>query len=194
MKNGKTDQKLMPAECLEKIEDFCVLVVDKNKKIIAYSKGCERIEEMKREDAIGKNPNEIYKPNDPDKTVSLDDEGRSLLLNTLKDGRCYKDTFSYYKTQNGKECTVLFNSFPVFDENGNIEMSVGTYREISEYFNLIDTINKKNHDNGTLSAVRLHNNTQYTFEDIIGESSEMKQCVEKAKLAGKTDRSEEPHV
>ena len=47
MKNGKTDQKLMPAECLEKIEDFCVLVVDKNKKIIAYSKGCERIEEMK---------------------------------------------------------------------------------------------------------------------------------------------------
>ena len=102
MKNGKTDQKLMPAECLEKIEDFCVLVVDKNKKIIAYSKGCERIEEMKREDAIGKNPNEIYKPNDPDKTISLENEGRSLLLNTLKDGRCYKDTFSYYKTQIGR--------------------------------------------------------------------------------------------
>ena len=54
MKNGKTEKKLMPTECLEKIEDFCVLVVDKNKKIIAYSKGCERIEEMKREDAIGK--------------------------------------------------------------------------------------------------------------------------------------------
>ena len=30
MKNGKTDQKLLPMECLEKIEDFCVLVVDKN--------------------------------------------------------------------------------------------------------------------------------------------------------------------
>lgn len=187
MKNGKTDKKLMPTECLEKIEDFCVLVVDKNKKIIAYSKGCERIEEMKREDAIGKNPNEIYEPNDPDKAITLNDENRSLLLNTLKDGRCYKDTFSYYKTQNGKECTVLFNSFPVFDESGNIEMSVGTYREISEYFNLIDTINKKNHDNGTLSAVKLHNNTQYTFEDIIGESNEMKQCIEKAKLAGTTD-------
>lgn len=38
MKNGKTDQKLMPAECLEKIEDFCVLVVDKNKKLSLIQK------------------------------------------------------------------------------------------------------------------------------------------------------------
>lgn len=187
MKNRQNKRNVIATECIEQIEDFCVLVADKSGNIIAYSKGCERIEEIKREDALGKNPNDLYYPNDPDKTILKSDKSRSLLLNTLEDGRYYKDTFSYYKTYKGKECTVLFNSFPVYDAENNIELAVGTYREISEYLNLIDTINKKNKDLENLKGVKLNNNTQYTFEHIIGESAEMEQCIERARMAGSTD-------
>ncbi|MEG0379409.1 MAG: hypothetical protein RR614_13110, partial [Eubacterium sp.] len=63
MEQKKKNRAKIQIECIEKIEDFCVLVADKEGKIVAFSKGCERIEDIKREDALGRNPNDIYYPN-----------------------------------------------------------------------------------------------------------------------------------
>ena len=37
----------LPVKAIERIEDVCIHVVDNTGKIVCYSKGCEKIENMK---------------------------------------------------------------------------------------------------------------------------------------------------
>ncbi|MEG0309901.1 MAG: sigma 54-interacting transcriptional regulator [Eubacterium sp.] len=186
-------QDTLSIEYIEKIEDFCLMAVDKSGKIVAYSKGCEHIEEMKREDVIGKSPADLYDtnypidPHNPNEYADVD--GISLILDTLHNGKVYNNFFCYYKTPKGKACNILYNAFPVYDKNGNIKMGICTYREMSDYLNLISIINKQQSDIKKLAGIKLHNGTQYTFDNALGVSPEMHQCLMQAKIAAGSNAS-----
>lgn len=47
---------------LERITDMAVMILDAEGRIICYSKGCEKIEALWRDEVIGKSPEELYKP------------------------------------------------------------------------------------------------------------------------------------
>ena len=41
---------------LERITDMAVMILDAEGRIICYSKGCEKIEALRRDEVIGKSP------------------------------------------------------------------------------------------------------------------------------------------
>lgn len=54
------ERESLPVKAIERIEDVCIHVVDNTGKIVCYSKGCEKIENMKHEDVIGKDSHTLY--------------------------------------------------------------------------------------------------------------------------------------
>lgn len=179
-----------PLECFESIKDFGLMIVDADGIIKFYSKGCELIEGFTKDEVLGKLPTEIYNTNYPDsvdgKDIYKDVRGKSIILNTVQTGKVYKNFFCYYKTSKGAYCNIILNSFPIYGDDGKIQYAVQTYREISDYLNLISIINKQAIDLKKLSRKNLKNGTQYTFEDVIGSSRKIKNCIKKAKIAADT--------
>jgi len=185
-------KELFPIGCFENIEDFGLMIVDAKGIIRLYSKGCELIEGFTKEEVLGKLPTDIYNTNYP---VSIDDgidvyeavRGKSIILDTLQNGTEYKNFFCYYKTSKDICCNIIVNSFPIYDGDGKIECAVATYREISEYLNLLSIIDKQALDLKKYSRRNLKNGTQYIFEDMAGSSREIKNCITKARIVADTN-------
>ncbi|MEG0681217.1 MAG: sigma 54-interacting transcriptional regulator [Eubacterium sp.] len=87
--NEALERELLPIKALERVEDVCIHVVDSTGKIVCYSKGCEKIENMKHEDVIGKNTAELY-----DYV-----ENESMQDYVLKTGKKVRDIHVKYKLQ-----------------------------------------------------------------------------------------------
>lgn len=167
---------------LEEIDDICLSIVDKNGKYTCYSKGCELIDGFKKENVIGKDPDELFRiPKGKDTKIS-----KSLILGTLKSGKPYKNFMNTYETKKGTSITALCNTYPIFSENGDVESVICTYREISDYLNLISTLNKQNLELKNISKVSFSNNTQYTFSSIIGKSPCLEKCIYQGQVAAET--------
>lgn len=183
---------IFPLKCFENIEDFGLMIVDAKGIIRLYSKGCELIEGFTKDEVLGKRPTDIYNTNYPDLVedeidIYEDVREKSIILDTLQAGKEYKDFVCYYKTSKDIYCNVIVNSFPIYDNDGKIQYAVATYREISDYLNLMSIINKQAMDLKKLSRKNLKNGTQYTFDEMIGSSSEIKKCISKAKIAADTN-------
>lgn len=171
--------KTVPIEDIEQIEDVCIHVVDCEGNIVCYSKGCEIIENTKREEVIGKNMSEIYN--------YLENE--SMELKVLQTGNVIKDVHVKYKSPSGKIADVISSTYPVFsrEDPKKVEAAICIYRDISDYIQMADTIKKLQAD---LRSQKVKNNgTQYIFDDIIGQSESMKECINHAIIAAETTAS-----
>jgi arginine utilization regulatory protein len=126
--------KTVPIEDIEQIEDVCIHVVDCEGNIVCYSKGCEIIENAKREEVIGKNMSEIYN--------YLENE--SMELKVLQTGNVIKDVHVKYKSPSGKIADVISSTYPVFsrEDPKKVEAAICIYRDISDYIQMADTIKK----------------------------------------------------
>ncbi|WKY45175.1 sigma 54-interacting transcriptional regulator [Eubacteriaceae bacterium ES2] len=168
--------KTVPIEDIEQIEDVCIHVVDCDGNIVCYSKGCEIIENTKREEVIGKNMSEIYN--------YLENE--SMELKVLQTGKVVKDVHVKYTSPTGKVADVISSTYPVFsrEDSKKVEAAICIYRDISDYIHMGNTIKKLQAD---LKSQQVKNNgTQYTFEDIIGKSESIKECIHHATIAAET--------
>ncbi|MEG0379341.1 MAG: sigma 54-interacting transcriptional regulator, partial [Eubacterium sp.] len=72
-------------------------------------------------------------------------------------------------------------------EQGDLKTVVCTYREISDYLNLMSVVNKQKIENK--QKMLLNNDTQFTFEEIRGNSTVLKETLERAKQIAKTDEA-----
>lgn len=168
---------------LERIIDMAVMILDAEGRIICYSKGCEKIEALRREEVIGKSPEDLY---NPQQFPNIIRPKRSMVLDTLKTGKIYQETLDYYTTVGGNEANILCSTYPIYGKHGKIDYALCIYREVSDYLEMIADGNKKQSDRQA-SSQYLQNGTQHTFANVIGSSPMLQKAVYRGKIAAKTD-------
>ncbi|MEA5072926.1 MAG: sigma 54-interacting transcriptional regulator [Eubacterium aggregans] len=163
----------IPLSALEAVEDVCIHISDISGKTICYSKGCEVIDNMQREDVIGRTDWEINEYID-----------ESMTKYVLRTGKKALDKHVRYRTPSGKIADVISSTYPIFasDNSKKVEAALCIYRDVSDYLQMSNTIKKLQADLKPINS----NGTQYTFKEIIGKSSIMQECIRHGKIAAES--------
>ena len=143
--------------------DDAISVVDEEGKGILINPAYTRITGLAEEEVIGKPA-----------TADIS-EGESIHLKVLQSRRAIRGS-KMRVGPNKKE--VIVNVAPII-VNGILKGSVGVIHDVSEIQSLTNELDRARRIIRTLEA-------KYTFDDIIGNSEEMKLAVEQAKLGAKT--------
>lgn len=140
-----------------------ISVVDEKGRGLLINRAYTRMTGLTEEDVIGK-PAEI--------DIS---EGESMHMQVLKTRRPVRGV--RMKVGPNKK-DVIVNVAPIIVD-GKLKGSVGVIHDVSEIQTLTNELNRARQIIRTLEA-------KYSFDDIIGESEEMKVAIEQAKLGAKT--------
>ncbi len=146
-------------------------IVDSLGKTIYYNEAMEKIEGVKREDVMGKEVHEYLK----------DIGETSTLMNCLKNGHEFKGVTQNYTNDKGKIITSINTTIPVKIEETTVA-AIEIARDMTQIKKLNETIcrleskidKKKNH---------------YVFRDIIGNSNEIKNEINKGIRASVSNSS-----
>lgn len=152
--------------------DVGIQVVDKTGKTIYYNEAMCNVEGFTSNEVIGKKVTEYLKGVEEDS---------STLMNALKNGEKYVDIIQHYSSFYGKEIVTINNTIPVFDDNEVIAAI-----EISKDLTQLKELNEKI---CRLQAINDNSSKYYTFKDIIGGSTVLKDSINKAKRASFSNSS-----
>ncbi|WP_077328534.1 sigma-54 interaction domain-containing protein [Virgibacillus siamensis] len=134
---------------------------------IIYNKKMMEIESMESADVLGKNVLDVF---------SFHENQHSTLVHALKTGKVTKDVRQTYFNNKGEEITTVNNTFPII-RNGKITEAVEIAKDVTQLENVI----KEN--------VLRKKNSNYTFDQIIGNSEAFTSVIEEAKLGTRTTSS-----
>ncbi len=149
-----------------------IFVSDNEGKVIFYNKTMEEIEEINRNNVIGKKILELY-------PVS---KKYSSTYTVMKSGEpVIEKEHSYIVAKNNKIVNVIYSTYP-FYMDGKLKATYCIIRDVTKmkdfltksieyYRKLSDKSEKNNNNNGTI----------YTFEDIITVSPKMKDTIKTAR-------------
>jgi len=150
-------------EAIIQSSDEAISVVDENGLGLMINPAYTRLTGLTENDVIGQPATvDIY-------------EGESMHLKVLKTRKPVRGV--PMKVGEHKK-DVLVNVAPVIVD-GMVKGSVGVIHDVSEIYALTKELNKAKQKIRTLEA-------KYTFDDIIGPSSEMQLALEQAKVGAKT--------
>ncbi|WP_106497195.1 sigma 54-interacting transcriptional regulator [Lentibacillus sp. Marseille-P4043] len=150
-------------EAIIQSSDEAISVVDEDGKGIMINPAYSRITGLKEAEVVGKPA-----------TVDIS-EGESMHMKVLKTRRPVRGV--RMKVGPAKR-DVLVNVAPIIVE-GKIKGSVGVLHDVSEIKTLTSELKRARQIIRNLEA-------KYTFDDIIGTSSEMKLALEQAKVGART--------
>ncbi|NLJ58017.1 MAG: sigma 54-interacting transcriptional regulator [Tissierellia bacterium] len=136
-----------------------VLTVDKDGFIMFMNQVGADILGVDRESSIGKHAADIvdFKP---------------VILDVLKTGKGYVDKEFLITKKSGEKTHFVKTAVPIKDDKGNIVTVVDTFRKINRVNKLVNKMN------GAYA--------NFSFDDIIGSSHKIKDCITKAKAAAKS--------
>lgn len=150
--------------------DACITIQDQTGKIIFCSKAFEPIEEYPAEFFIGKNLSDIQR----ELQVDL-----SFITDSMKDNKISSNIYLHYVSASGNPVTAVVDSFPIVSEQGVIG-STTVYRDYSKIKELSQKLFSLQNEVNYLRQKK-GNNTQYCFNNIVGESEEIRSMIEAAK-------------
>ncbi len=166
--NRESDLTHLLAQSINIINDG-IHIIDRNGVTVFYSRGLEKIERNKASLVVGKHISETYR---------LDEES-SILLKVLKSGKAITNHRATYYTRTGNEISIITNTYPLFDGDGQkIIGAVSVNSNITSNKQLVDTVI---HLQRQLYSNPTKNGTRYSFGDIIGDSSAIRNAVQLAK-------------
>jgi len=161
---------LLLLKALDTIEDG-IHIVDATGRTILYSKGCQRIENLKKREVLGKHISEAYQLNDE----------TSILLKVLKTGLPITGHHTTYMTSKGTTVNIITDTYPIFSK-GKIIAAVSINRDVTKIKELADKISRLQNQLYSYSRKSANaNGTIYTLEDIIGQSEKIKNVIQAAK-------------
>ncbi|WP_147675223.1 sigma-54 interaction domain-containing protein [Numidum massiliense] len=146
--------------------DVGIHVIDNNGKTIIYNKKMMHIEAMEREDVLDKRVHDVF---------MFTEQQDSTLMQALKHGKVTSHTKQTYFNNRGKEITTVNNTHPIY-EDGNIVGAIEIARDVTK----IERLMREN---------RARGNTRYTFNSIIGHSAAIREVVDVAQRATRTNSS-----
>lgn len=133
-----------------------VLTVDKDGFVTFLNQVGAEILCVDKESSIGKHISDVvdFKP---------------VVLDVLKTGKGYIDKEFLLTKRTGEKIHFIKTAVPIKDEKGNIVTVVDTFRKIKRVNKMVNDLN------GAYS--------NFTFDDIIGSSLQIQDCISKAKTA-----------
>ncbi len=144
-----------------------VQIIDGRGRIVYYNRAAAQLDDINKEDTIGKHILEVY--------PSLSAETSTLLraIHTGSPTLNMQQTFLNYK---GKKITTINSSFPIGAKDkiiGAIEVSrnITNVKELSE--RVVDLQERLFLKSGGGKGKKVRDSARYTFFDIIGRSKEM---------------------
>ncbi|NTW04578.1 MAG: sigma 54-interacting transcriptional regulator [Peptococcaceae bacterium] len=153
--------------------DECIMIVDKQGKIIFYNQANEKLDNLKREDIIGRHLTECFN------IV----EHTSATLQVLSKKKPVVDLFQDYSTLSGNRTISVSSSYPLVHD-GEFMGALTITKNIYQFKKLMDIISNAEKPIKFYSA-----DNNYTFEQIIGESRALMNCIHIARKAAKTNSS-----
>lgn len=150
-----------------------VIMTNESGHIIEYNKSNEEFEGLKRNDVLGKTSDAVY---------DIDIEDSQLRQVTIA-GKELLDYNTKYQTVEGKELVLVCSYYPVFKDSQVIG-ACGISENLTKVQKLLDrTLELQNKliKNSTKELLK------YTFEDIIGESPEIKESIKEGIRASMFD-------
>lgn len=135
------------------------LTVDKDGFVTYLNQVGAEILCVERENSIGKHISDVvdFKP---------------VVLEVLKTGKGYIDKEFLITKKTGEKIHFIKTAVPIKDEKGNITMVIDTFRKIKRVNRMLNELY------GAYS--------NFTFDDIVGSSLKLQECITKAKVAAKS--------
>ncbi len=154
-------------------------VVDENTVTVIYNQKMAELENMKQESVMGEKLLDVF--------PSLNKEN-STLLRTLRNGQSINNRQQEYLNKYGQKIITINSTIPIKFEDGTI-WALEVAKDITEVKNLYNKINRLQE--------KLYNNNDiddkkegyFTFADIKGQDPKLKQVINYARQAAKTDSS-----
>lgn len=136
-----------------------VLTVDKDGFVTFMNQVGAEILCVDRENSLGKHISDVvdFKP---------------VILDVLKTGKGYIDKEFLLTKRSGDKIHFIKTAVPIKDEKGNIITVVDTFRKIKRVNKMVNELN------GSYA--------NFSFDDIIGSSIKIQDCIGKAKIAAQS--------
>lgn len=150
--------------------DVCITIQDHSGKMIFCSKAFEPIEEYPAEFFMGKNLRQI------EKELQVD---LGFIMESMAENKITKDIYLQYISASGRPVNTVVDNFPILSDNKVIG-SATVYRDFTRIRELSQKLLSLQSEVNYLRR-RRKNRTQYCFDQIIGESDEIKALIEAAK-------------
>lgn len=165
---------------LGNIIDEGIHVVDSEGKTIIYTEAMAHLEKTRREEVIGKPFRKVF---------SHIPKEESTLLRALQKGESVLNKQQTYLNQYGKEITTLNSTVPIKDLDGNVVAALETAKDITDIKQMSNTILELQREVIPEHKVGGAKLKRYNFNDIIGENRELREQLNIAERAAKTDAS-----
>lgn len=156
-----------------------VFITDENGVIVVYNQSIAETEGFAQEDILYRKEEDIYGHlKDYDYMTKFTDKVRQSK-------KPIEDAYYEYNLGYGKKSSVFVSVYPYIVDNEvkgvcTIGKNINHMRDF-----IINTLGVYNRSQKSLRGKV--NNTQYFFEDIVGESAAIKRMVERAKIFAKSD-------
>ncbi|WP_079476273.1 sigma-54 interaction domain-containing protein [Marinococcus halophilus] len=146
--------------------DIGVHAVDVNGNTVIYNTKMASIESMDKEEVINRSIDQVFK---------FKSGEPSTLERALQEGAEFKNIKQTYLNNKGNEITSVNHTFPVWKR----DTIIGAV-ELAKDVTMLEKLIQENMDRAQRS---------YSFEDVIGQSTEIKEIIEYAKRATRTSSS-----
>lgn len=177
--NNMESLELLLQNILHHIDEG-IHVIDKNGKTIMYNDAMAQLEGLEKEMVLNKDLLDIF--------PSLDEE-TSTLLTVMKTGRSIHNRTQTYLNYKGQKITTINTTIPLFidgEKIGALEIAkdITKIKKLSEQLiDLQQELIGKNNENIKKQV------SKYTFDNIVGNSVEIKKAIELARKASMTSSS-----
>jgi arginine utilization regulatory protein len=151
--------------------DECIMIVDKQGRIIFYNQANEKLDNQKREDILGHHFTECF---------NIIEEA-SATLQVLSNKMPVVDLFQDYSTFSGNRVVSVSSSYPLM-RNGEFMGALTITKNIYRFKKLMNIISDAE------KPIKFYSvDNSYTFEQMIGESRALMNCINIARKAAKTN-------
>lgn len=159
--------------------DEYIEIIDTTGELVVSSTGFEKIDEYNRKFIVGRNVCEVY---------DLDDQS-SQMLTSIRDKTPKKNVYMKYLSRSGKPVHVMMDIFPIFSNGNSNSDSIGSIAIHRDVTNIQELSSKLLDLQKELLSVtgKKKNGTQYTFDDILGQSSALNSLLLAARKISYTD-------
>ncbi len=170
-------QKETYEKILNSIEE-AVYLIDKDGFIKFLNPAAEKLEGYKAKEVLNKHISEVY----------AYDWKLSTQMEVINKKKSILNHHLTYPTKT-KIVDIMANFYPIYSDD-EISGTVSIYQDFGKYYNLIsknvDLQKQLNHPNSAKKKSN-QNQTSYTFDQIIGESDNLRSAIENAKNAARTE-------
>lgn len=168
---------------LDKLNDG-LMISDKEGKIIVYNTAMEKLENMTREDMIGKYLWDAY---------GYEDDSTSEHRHVFKSGKALENMYSAHTLVDGEPLYTNYSTYPIFSNSeiiGVVTVS-GNEEVIHERLRKATEVKRQHNVNYNLQTGRTYsdNGTTYGFSDFIGESEIIKSLINEAQTISWMDNN-----